>query len=382
MARRKRATVRLGDGSGVVRLRKDTGNYVIDYRHPRIPNRDHRKTETIGKDRKLAEEELTQRLIQLNKGKLHNKRKNKTFEKYADEWVKGKINIKESTLTGYKSYLKKHLIPYFWEMTLHEIEREDIHRFIKVMLDKGKSPKTISNVLITLRQVLLDAIVDGYIEKDPYIRIAKPKLVKKEIDILDITEVNLLLQTLEMKRDEFYLLFKLAIESGLRQGELFALYWEDFNWKTNQVFVRRSYYRGTVTTPKSQKSIRRVDLTPSLVSELKAYRHIKSDLVFCTAEGKPLDRRIVVGNHLEPALRKAGLRRIRFHDLRHTNVSIRIASGQEIKYISTQVGHASVQFTLDVYGHLMPTHRKQQASKLESYFTGNGMVTDGVKYLK
>ena len=368
MARRKR-------GRGSVRFRKDIKKYVIDY----YDKKGKRYVETIGEDKEKAAETLTQRQYELDTGRHYSKQKKKNYETYADEWVKGKINIKESTLTGYKSYLKKHLLPYFGEMILHEIEREDIHRFIKVMLDKGKSPKTISNVLITLRQVLLDAIVDGYIEKDPYIRIAKPKLVKKEIDILDITEVNLLLQTLEMKRDEFYLLFKLAIESGLRQGELFALYWEDFNWKTNQVFVRRSYYRGTVTTPKSQKSIRRVDLTPSLVSELKAYRHIKSDLVFCTAEGKPLDRRIVVGNHLEPALRKAGLRRIRFHDLRHTNVSIRIASGQEIKYISEQLGHASVQFTLDVYGHLMPTHRKQQASKLESYFIGNVMVTEGVK---
>ncbi|MBW1823870.1 MAG: tyrosine-type recombinase/integrase [Deltaproteobacteria bacterium] len=71
-------------------------------------------------------------------------------------------------------------------------------------------------------------------------------------------------------------------------------------------------------------------------------------------------------------IRKAGLRRIRFHDLRHTNVSILIASGQEIKCISEQAGYSSVQFTLDVYGHLMPTHRKEQANKLEGYLNGNG----------
>ena len=84
----------------------------------------------------------------------------------------------------------------------------------------------------------------------------------------------------------------------------------------------------------------------------------------------------LIKRHFKPSLRKAGLRGIRFHDLRHTNVSLRIASGQEAKYISEQVGHASVQFTFDVYGHLMPTHRKQQASRLESFLNGNEMETE------
>ena len=77
----------------------------------------------------------------------------------------------------------------------------------------------------------------------------------------------------------------------------------------------------------------KVDLTSTLASELKAYRHLKSSLVFCTDDSKPLDGSNLVKRYFKPALRKAGLRSIRFHDLRHTNVSLRIASGQEAKYL-------------------------------------------------
>ena len=98
--------------------------------------------------------------------------------------------------------------------------------------------------------------------------------------------------------------------------------------------------------------------------------------MFCTDGGSPLSDTNLVKRHFIPSLRKAKLRGIRFHDLRHTNVALRIARGQEIKYISEQLGHSTVQFTLDVYGHLMPTHRQQEAKKMEDYLYGHEKGTE------
>ena len=162
--------------------------------------------------------------------------------------------------------------------------------------------------------------------------------------------------------------------------------WEDFNWISRKIFVQRQYYRGQFSTPKSKKSIRKVALAKSLASELKAYKGFKKDgLVFCTVEPgeggggqveKPLDSSNMVKRHFKPALRKAGLRRIRFHDLRHTNVAIRIARGQDITYIARQLGHSTIQITIDTYGHMLQIYEKEQESRLEGDLYGNVVVRE------
>ena len=90
------------------------------------------------------------------------------------------------------------------------------------------------------------------------------------------------------------------------------------------------------------------------------------NLVFCNDEGKPLSPDALVRRQFFPALRRAKLRKIRFHDLRHTNVALRIAENQNIKYIQHQLGHASIQTTLDRYGHLMSEGNQEQAKGLDS----------------
>ena len=369
MAKRKR-------GRGVVRFRKENKKFVTDY----YDNRGKRHIETIGEDREDAEKALTERMHELDTGTFDFEKKEKDFKNYALGWIERKRNVKESSLKSYRGHLENHLIPYFGKIRMHEITRENIHELIKCVMDKGRSAKTVHNVLATFHQILLDATVDGYVEKSPYIRINKPRKEKTDIDILDIKEIYLLYDALLEKRDRFYLLFKTAIETGLRRGELFGLQWEDFNWIDNQVFVRRSYVKGKLITPKSKTSVRRVYLNSELANELKAYRGLKDlkegAFVFCHENGEPLDACNVIKRHFKPALRKAGLRSIRFHDLRHTNVAVRLAAGQDAKYISEQLGHSTIQITMDVYGHLMPTHRKEQEKRLEAYLNGNITVTE------
>ncbi len=109
---------------------------------------------------------------------------------------------------------------------------------------------------------------------------------------------------------------------------------------------------------------------PTLAQELRKHKFScsieGSDFVFRNSEGKPLDPDSLVKRQFLPALKRAGVKRVRFHDLRHTNVALRLEQGQNIKYIQNQLGHASIQTTIDRYGHLLKEVNTEQAMKLEN----------------
>lgn len=155
---------------------------------------------------------------------------------------------------------------------------------------------------------------------------------------------------------------------------MWALQWGDVDWNSKRIFVRRSVWKNEFQTPKSHYSIRQVDIPDNLLSELRKWKLAcpisESDLMFPSQEGMITYHDNAVKRHFDPTLRKAGLRHVSFHSLRHTNASMRILAGQNIKYMSTQMGHSSVKVTLDVYGHLFNDEdfNRQQVNLLQSTF--------------
>ncbi|MDI6821918.1 MAG: site-specific integrase [Actinomycetota bacterium] len=131
---------------------------------------------------------------------------------------------------------------------------------------------------------------------------------------------------------------------------------------------------GRLAEPKSRASKRALVASPTLLKVLKKHKLScplsELDLVFPNEEGKLADPRNVINRHFLPALRQAGLRRIRFHDLRHTYASILIAQGENLKFIQSQLGHSSAKTTLDRYGHLMPEVQCGAGERLESAVFG------------
>ncbi|MFH0812068.1 MAG: site-specific integrase [Pseudomonadota bacterium] len=150
-----------------------------------------------------------------------------------------------------------------------------------------------------------------------------------------------------------------------------------FYWFNHQVQVRRTFNHGRPYEPKSTKSVRSIDLGPTVINELKKWKLAcpknELDLVFPNENGKPIDCNNMVKYHFHPALRRAGLRRIRFHDLRHTYTTLLIAQGEHPKYIQTQMGHSSIKVTMDTYGHLMESVNREASKRLEmTVFGENG----------
>jgi len=136
---------------------------------------------------------------------------------------------------------------------------------------------------------------------------------------------------------------------------------------SNQIYVRRSYCNTSkkLQSPKTKNARRKVDMFPTLVHELKKHRlscHKGGlDLVFSNSDGTILDPDNMVHRGFLPALRAAKIRTVRFHDLRHTNVSLRIEQGQNLVYVSKQIGHSNVSTTLNVYSHSKGGARRTSA---------------------
>jgi integrase len=203
--------------------------------------------------------------------------------------------------------------------------------------------------------------------------------------ILTPEEIKSFLRTVNPKYGVFFLT---AILTGMRRGELLGLQWGDIDWKHNQIHVKRALDNTTkqFSAPKTRAAKRKIDIPPRLTRELFRLTEGKGndEPVFCNDEGSPLNDDSLVKRQFLPALDRAGVKRIRFHDLRHTNVSLRIEQGQNNVYISKQIGHSSAKITLDVYSHLMKEVNTEQAQKLDNalgFVEYPGSLSEGVRRL-
>lgn len=184
-------------------------------------------------------------------------------------------------------------------------------------------------------------------------------------------------------------LFTLAVFSGARQGELLGLRWGDVDWESCQVTIQRTFNNGHLFTSNTQTSKRKIDLGPTVMRELKKWRlacpKTDLDLVFPNDAGNHINNKNMLRRHFRPALKAAGCPSIRFHDLRHTNASLRLENGENIKNIQTQLGHASPTITLNIYAHLLKDRNPEAAHRLENTIfgtTGHKMVTKSKKGLR
>jgi integrase len=194
-----------------------------------------------------------------------------------------------------------------------------------------------------------------------------------EIEPFTEKESLLFLNSTLEHEPEYYPPFLCALHSGLRSGELAGLQWPDIDWNSKFIQVSRQIMRGKVTTLKNKHSRRKVDCSDDLLSTLAALRktrqeealkkgvNVISDWVFANDKGSWIDLVNVKSQQFKRVLRKAGLRDIRFHDLRHSFASLLLAQGAPVTYVSSQLGHANPHITMKVYAHWVPNERQHEA---------------------
>ena len=295
-----------------------------------------------------------------------------------DRWLTHSLDVrfkqgvlKPSTVKSYRSMLKTHLRPAFQDYRSDRLTAEALsdweRKLADAIADGTLSPKSYNHLVGLLHVILGWARKRGqrYLAHDPLAEVSRLRLVSVERRFLEPVEITALLDAAEAPVDT---ILYLAVYSGLRRGELLGLQWVDLDEEANQVRVRRSNYQGAITTPKTKHSERTVDLPACIVTLLQDYRKrypaLKGNYVFRTETGTPLDPDNWFRKFFVPTAIKAKLRPstptedrddeqlVGLHTLRHTYASLLINQGESIKYVSKQLGHASITITADLYGHL------------------------------
>ena len=305
-------------------------------------------------------------------------RKEPTFAEYAERWLRqhAQIECKPSTVTSYRQILRLYLLPVFGKLRLRAITRHKAKEFISDLAAEGKlSRNSLRLIVCTLRVIMNHAVEDEIVDANPAAKLgkfSKSKKAQREATALTREETELFLVAAKEFCSDYHPLFLTALRAGLRRGELVALRWGDVQFGENEgdsnryILVHHNYVQGKFTTPKSKRP-RRVDLSRQLrqvLTELRDQRLLEAftqgktsivdGLVFPSRQGNILDPDNLVHYYFLPCVERAGLRKIRFHDLRHTFGSHLIQEGAPLPYVKDQMGHSSIQVTVDTYGHLVP----------------------------
>lgn len=300
-----------------------------------------------------------------------------SFEAFAEEYIRAWATPKNKTTTvqDKKSHLKKRLKPRFGKLRLDRIGRREIDAFTADLLEEEIAPNTINNNLITLGDMLTAAVEWEYISKRPKIRKLK---AETDFDFLDFAEAERLL---EAAAGPWNAMVLLALRTGLRRGELIALRWEDVDLVAGKLIVRQAATRGIIDVPKSGHG-REVPLSQQALLALKEHRHLRGKFVFCREDGRMLNQDDVP-EILYAICRKAGLRRVGWHVLRHTFASHLVMRGEPLKAIQELLGHASITTTMR-YAHLSPNVRRDAVNNLDAPAPRHGthVAHDGARKSK
>jgi len=304
-----------------------------------------------------------------------------TFGDYAKLWIQNTVpaTCKPSTAKDYRDILDNHVYSVFKNVRVDEITRGKVRDFLLSKINDGYAKSTVAHFRNVVSGVLGKALDDEVIPANPALNVGKISQrndKKGDINPLTAKELKILLDTVKKHYPDHYVLFLLLAQTGMRIGEAIALQWGDIDFNGRFIEVKRSLVRGQISTPKSGKS-RRVDMSKQLAAALKDYRHQSKkkglslgiggapEFIFTNKRGNPIDKDSWRRRVFVKALEKAGIRRIRIHDLRHTYATLRISKGDNIADVSNQLGHHSVKLTMDVYYHWIPGKKKSEVDELD-----------------
>lgn len=303
------------------------------------------------------------------------------FKEYAERWLNEYVKElrRHSTYERYGQILKLHVYPTLGNKRIDKINRGAIRDLLLRLHKKDLSRSTLSLVRDAINGPMSYALDEELIAVNPVVGIIKrlnlERDKRKEIHPFNGEEVTLFLNTCEVGYPDFFPFFLCAFRTGMRLGELLGIQWGDVDFNSRFIEVKRSYRRGIIGPTKTGKT-RRVDMSNQLREALKmlsktrkreALRDGKGEPVetIFYRHGEPMDQKFI-RRQFKRILRKAGFRDMRFHDIRHTYASLLLTQGESLVYVKEQMGHHSIQVTVDIYGHLIPSSNREAVNRLDS----------------
>ena len=309
-----------------------------------------------------------------------------TLEEHLDRWLNDSIKgaVRTSTHQRYEQIVRLHLIPVIGCLKLKDLAPGHVQRLYRGRLDSGLSSGTVRKIHNVLHKALSQAMRWKLVTQNVTEMTDPPRENPKEINPLSPEEAHRFLEA--ARGDPLEALYVLAVHTGMRQGELLALKWDDIDLENSVVNVSRTLTKDKgkllFGEPKSAKGRRRVDLTKAAVESLRNHVSRQMDeiarlgdlyqdqgLVFTTDTGAPVNPSNLRQRSLVKLLEKAGLRKIRFHDLRHTCATLLLRREVHPKFVQELLGHANIEMTLGRYSHFIPGMGRRTAQAMEEIFS-------------
>ena len=307
-----------------------------------------------------------------------------TVGSWLEVWMENyaKVKLRPSTFKTSQGFLKNHIKPQIGSIPLADLTSLDLQRFYKHLLDggrvdrieakkkpKGLAPKTVRNIHQMIGSAYNLAIEQKLVGRNPTQGCALPKVEHKEMKTLTADQLSAFFQ--EAKDSGVYELYYLDLATGLRRGELLGLKWTDVDLDRGVLKIQRAISRQNgkvVEAPlKTKNAYRTLPLSVDAIDVLKMQKCKvgNSEWVFPSPSGGPMSPDSVL-HMLQRVLKRAGLPRIRFHDLRHTFATMALQNGVDVKTVSSMLGHYSAGFTLDTYAHVTTDAQLKAAQTMGS----------------
>lgn len=348
-----------------------------------IDHRGRRKAQKIGRSKKAALDIARQVEAKLVLNELNlapeEKAKVPTFKEYAETWADTYVKSlrRSTTHSRYKDLLKKHVYPVLGKKPIDEIKRGEVRDLIVKIHGKGFSKPMCQLIFTVINGPLSYAVEEQLIKENPVAGLTRRlelKVEKQVVDPMTFEDVNKFLNTCKSNFSFYYPFFLCAFRTGMRLGELLGLRWGDVDWNGRFIDVKRSYKKGKIGPTKTGRS-RRVDMSDQLAAALKDIHDSRkvidgpgestaTEIIF-QRNGKPMEQGFI-RRVFKTILTKAELKHRRVHEARHAFASHLLSQGVSPVYVKEQLGHTSIQMTVDIYGHLIPGSNREAVNLLDT----------------
>lgn len=362
---------RRGNNEGCIAKRPD-GRW-----HAYITLEGDKRKYFYGKTRSEVAGRLKEAQRQLDTG-LQFLDERQTVEQYLDGWIEtAKLQIRASTWRRYSDFVRVHLVPGLGRIPLAKLTAQHVQLFYTRKLGEGLSHSTVHHIHGVLHRALKDALLMGLVQRNVSDMVRAPRRSNREMATLSDSQAKQFLAA--VKDDRFAALYVLALTTGMREGELLGLRWQDLDLDRATLQVRMNVQEADgkfiVAETKTAYSRRSIALTKKAVAALRQHKakqdqdrtalgdawNAKLDLVFPNRLGGIMIPDNLAKRSFKRALGRIGLPLdVRFHDLRHTAATLLLSRGVHPKVVSEMLGHADISITLRVYAHVTP-HMQQAA---------------------
>lgn len=297
-----------------------------------------------------------------------------------------KSTLRYNTWKQYSQIVRDHILPKLGKTKIIDLRPDLIQSLYDSKVQEGVGLRTIQLTHAVLRRFLNRAVKLGLLPNNPSDVTSPPKPRQKEMQILNDSQVYQLIITAKEIQIRNLALYQLAITTGMRQGELLGLKWQDVDWEKKTLHIQRQLRYGSndgsvFSQLKTRASARTIIIGTETLSLLKEHQQRQfyeitrmgkrwrdHDLVFPSTVGTPFNPHNLIKQY-KSLLNKAGLPAIRFHDLRHTAASLMLNHGIPVLIVSKRLGHAKPSITLDIYGHLIPSMQERVAQIMDEVIT-------------